>query len=569
VEPQSSDERERRLAAILSADVAGYSRLMAEDEAATVRRVAAYRDEIILHVRQHRGRVVDSPGDNLLAEFPSALDATRCAIEVQRVLGARNTDLPPERRMEFRIGVHVGDVVAEGGRIYGDGVNLAARVERLAEPGGVSISRAVYEQVRDRLSLAWEDLGEQELKNLPHPVRVYRARPGYARADAGVGAPAEVKVSGGSDIAVFVVPAVWVAYLAIVFEILFMISPFALYYYSAYGPSLNLFHRSAWTVWLTQFFLPHFSETSSVVLNELHAAGFPLVFLGAAIFAIGFVQVYWAKLHRRAAVTAGLYRFSRHPQYVGLAVVGLGTLLIWPRFLVLVMYVTMLFLYGFLARFEERRCLERFGESYRLYLQRTQSRFPHAILAKLRDSLPSFGGRKAVALLVLYAAVLAGSIALAYGVRDYSLSKVAGYYEDDMAVISPAFLTDEELMGALRIASGDARVEERIEAAGRDAKLVVYVVPLEWELPDIPIEVLSGEHGGHYTPRGFDRNLYKVLFTKARTHDPAARGVGIVKAAYGRDPIVLVKVSRAPAEVTGIETPPPTVRWGDIPTPLF
>jgi protein-S-isoprenylcysteine O-methyltransferase Ste14 len=378
-----------------------------------------------------------------------------------------------------------------------------------------------------------------------------------------------VKVSGGSDIAVFVVPAVWVAYLAIVFEILFMISPFALYYYSAYGPSLNLFHRSAWTVWLTQFFLPHFSETSSVVLNELHAAGFPLVFLGAAIFAIGFVQVYWAKLHRRAAVTAGLYRFSRHPQYVGLAVVGLGTLLIWPRFLVLVMYVTMLFLYGFLARFEERRCLERFGESYRLYLQRTQSRFPHAILAKLRDSLPSFGGRKAVALLVLYAAVLAGSIALAYGVRDYSLSKVAGYYEDDMAVISPAFLTDEELMGALRIASGDARVEERIEAAGRDAKLVVYVVPLEWELPDIPIEVLSGEHGGHYTPRGFDRNLYKVLFTKARTHDPAARGVGIVKAAYGRDPIVLVKVSRAPAEVTGIETPPPTVRWGDIPTPLF
>ncbi len=137
----------RRLAAILSADVVGYSRLMAEDVENTVRTLTAYREEVGLLVRQHRGRVVDSPGDNLLAEFPSALDAVRAAVEVQRVVTARNASLAADRKMEFRIGVSLGDVLVEGERIYGDGVNVAARLEGLAEPGGISISGTVYEQV--------------------------------------------------------------------------------------------------------------------------------------------------------------------------------------------------------------------------------------------------------------------------------------------------------------------------------------------------------------------------------------------------------------------------------------
>ena len=173
MDPQSD---ERRLVAILSADAVEYSRLMAEDEAATVRTLTAYRAEITLLVGQHRGRVVDAPGDNLLAEFPSALDATHCAVEVQRVLAARNADLPGERRMEFRIGIHLGDVMVEGGRIYGDGVNIAARLEGLAEPGGICISATVQEQVRHKLDLEYEDLGEREIKNIPDPVPVYRVR---------------------------------------------------------------------------------------------------------------------------------------------------------------------------------------------------------------------------------------------------------------------------------------------------------------------------------------------------------------------------------------------------------
>jgi len=164
----------RKLTAILSADVKDYSRLMTEDEVATVQRITEYRELIGVRVREHRGRVVDSPGDNLLTEFPSALDSTRCAVEIQRVLRTRNADLPAIRRMEFRIGIHLGDVMVDGERIYGDGVNIAARLEGLAEPGGICISATMHEQVKNKLELEYEDMGEQDVKNIPEPIRVYR-----------------------------------------------------------------------------------------------------------------------------------------------------------------------------------------------------------------------------------------------------------------------------------------------------------------------------------------------------------------------------------------------------------
>jgi adenylate cyclase len=167
---------QRRLAAILSADVAGYSRMMAADEVATVREVKRCREIIDTHVREHHGRIVDAPGDNVLAEFPSAVEAVQCAVEVQRELAAHNGDLEPARRMEFRIGIHVGDVILEDGKIYGDGVNIAARLEALAPVGGICISAAVHEQIRGKLDIDCEDLGEQQVKNIPRPVRVLRVR---------------------------------------------------------------------------------------------------------------------------------------------------------------------------------------------------------------------------------------------------------------------------------------------------------------------------------------------------------------------------------------------------------
>jgi len=164
----------RKLTAILSADAVGYSRLMAEDEAATVTTLATYREVMTSLIKQHRGRVVDSPGDNVLAEFASVVDAVQCAVAVQNEYHTRNAELAENRRMEFRIGINLGDVIDEENRIYGDGVNVAARLEALADPGGICVSKTAFDQIETKLPLGYEYLGEQSVKNIPKPVGAYR-----------------------------------------------------------------------------------------------------------------------------------------------------------------------------------------------------------------------------------------------------------------------------------------------------------------------------------------------------------------------------------------------------------
>jgi len=166
----------RKLTTIFSADVEGYSRLMGEDEAGTVKTLTAYREIMAERIKQHRGRVVDFPGDNLLAEFSSVVEAVECAVEMQMELKGKNEELPENRRMEFRIGINLGDVIEEGDRIYGDGVNVAARIEGLADAGGIYISGTVYDQVENKLPLAFEYIGEQSVKNIKKPIRVYRVQ---------------------------------------------------------------------------------------------------------------------------------------------------------------------------------------------------------------------------------------------------------------------------------------------------------------------------------------------------------------------------------------------------------
>ena len=156
---------------------------MGEDEDATIRTLTTYRELMSTLIQKHRGRVVDSPGDNLLAEFGSVVDAVRCAVEIQEELRVRNAELPEDRKMVFRIGINLGDVVEEGERIYGDGINIAARVEGLAEGGGICISGSVYDSIKNKLSLSYESMGEHTVKNIREPVRVYRMRVGPEAAD--------------------------------------------------------------------------------------------------------------------------------------------------------------------------------------------------------------------------------------------------------------------------------------------------------------------------------------------------------------------------------------------------
>ena len=166
---------DRRLAAILAADIAGYSRLMAVDEEATLRQLKAHRKELVdPKITEHRGRIVKTTGDGMLVEFVSVVDAVRCAVDIQRGMIERNAQVPAERRIQFRVGINVGDIISDDNDIYGDGVNVAARLEALAEPGGICVSRNVHDQVRDKLGFSFEDLGEQAVKNIARPIGVHR-----------------------------------------------------------------------------------------------------------------------------------------------------------------------------------------------------------------------------------------------------------------------------------------------------------------------------------------------------------------------------------------------------------
>jgi TolB-like protein/class 3 adenylate cyclase len=211
----------RKLTAILSADVEGYSRLMGDDEEATVRTLTAYREVLTTLIKQHNGKVIDSPGDNLLAEFVSVVDAVQCAVAVQKEIDARNTELPENRRMQFRIGINLGDVIQEEDRIYGDGVNIAARLEGLANPGGICISKTAFDHIETKLPLGYDYLGEQTVKNIAKPVGAYRVL--MEPRVTGVGAGEEKKtwpvrhkavLAGGIVVVVLAIAAViWNFYL--------------------------------------------------------------------------------------------------------------------------------------------------------------------------------------------------------------------------------------------------------------------------------------------------------------------------------------------------------------------
>ena len=182
-----SESQSRRLAAILAADIAGYSALMGADEARTVRDLKSHQAVVLPMVGEFGGRIIDTAGDGILAEFPSVVNAVKCAVAIQSKMAERNTGIEPEHRMQFRVGINIGDVVFDETRIYGDGINVAARLEGIAEPGGICISRKVYEEIDGKLDIAWEDAGEQNLKNIARPVRVYRSK--LAKVASGLSLP--------------------------------------------------------------------------------------------------------------------------------------------------------------------------------------------------------------------------------------------------------------------------------------------------------------------------------------------------------------------------------------------
>jgi adenylate cyclase len=202
------DHVERKLTAILAADIGGYSRLMAADEEGTLAALKSHRRELVdPKIKEYHGRIIKTTGDGMLVEFASVVDAVRCAVDVQRGMAARNQEVVPDRRIEFRVGVNIGDVIVDGDDIYGDGVNVAARLENIAELGGVFVSATVRDHVLDKLGFAFDDLGDQSVKNIPRPVRVYRVQFGDGRTSQVVSQSASQRtVSVAPRLSIVVLP---------------------------------------------------------------------------------------------------------------------------------------------------------------------------------------------------------------------------------------------------------------------------------------------------------------------------------------------------------------------------
>ena len=366
--------------------------------------------------------------------------------------------------------------------------------------------------------------------------------------------------------------AVAIFYVLIAFEFLYMASPFAIYFYSVYGPGLNFVNDTPALAWLSSAFLPHIVyETSSTLLDLHNVVGGMLAIVGFVSFCIGAGQVYYHKLSRKGAVTGGVYNFIRHPQYVSLAVCSCGLLLIWPRYIVLLSFIAMVFAYYFLAKVEERECEEKFGQSYIEYKSKTNMFLPFRIpLEDKLPRLPKSGLKRFLAILALYVLVSVAAIALASGLKSWTLDSLYALYNRDAVYISVGKLEKDTLEQIVAIALADSEVQARLESGQDEAKFINYVLPKEWYVEEIPMNPVEGVRGHHY-PASHDENLYKVVFTRARLRtEHKVEGKEILLNTVRREPVVEVWIDLLQGRVTDIKDITVT-RYEDmgIPVPLY
>ncbi len=363
----------------------------------------------------------------------------------------------------------------------------------------------------------------------------------------------------------------WFLYTLIVLEILFMVSPFAAYYYSIYATPLNALQESPYTAWLTMYLLPHFSYSDSWLANSLILISWPLIFFGIVLFVFGFGQIYWAKIARKGAVEVGLYRYIRHPQYVALAVVGLGASLYWSRFIVVIAFVSMICLYFFLARLEERICLDKFGAPYREYLHRTGMFLPRSWEGQLRFvdwRLPDATWVRIALFTGLYVAVLG----LTIGVTHLLRGNVVDSLRTDVG----------ESRVTVFLAPIDPQTESAVVKLLDEAALpgdVAYVAPSSWRVPELGLTGSTSKHQGG----GVDELFHPTTHGNALSFSQARMSVVMVEGAYARDevegaqrlthalnvrPIEFVELDIAAGNI--IERRPATEsQWAGIPVPTF
>lgn len=361
-------------------------------------------------------------------------------------------------------------------------------------------------------------------------------------------------------------------YFLIAFEFFYMASPFAVYFYSVYRPVLDFFNQSPGLAWIVSFFMPHVTETTSLIINSHNIVGAVLAVIGFLAFCIGAGQVYYYKLTGKGAVTGGAYRFIRHPQYASFIICGFGLLLLWPRYIVLIMFITMLFAYYLLARAEERECEAKFGQSYIDYKNKTGMFLPFKLpFPESFTSLPKSGLITFLALLVLYLLTLSAGVGIARGLNSLTLNSLYGFYTSDSAYISVSQIEPDELENAIKIALANEEVNNLLEMAGKNQKtrFLNYVLPGQWYVPEIPMNGVNGIVS-HSNPSDYDKSLYKIVFNKASLRgNKEAGGKAIISSVAKREPLLEVWINVTEKKVVKILKMPEKIRYENIPVAIY
>ncbi len=360
-------------------------------------------------------------------------------------------------------------------------------------------------------------------------------------------------------------------YLLIAFEFFYMASPFAAYFYAAYGPSLNFLNENSAFSWLSRVFLPHVAaQTKSPILDAHNVIGAVLAVGGFAGFCVGAAQVYYRKLRRRGMATRGIYTRVRHPQYTCLIVSSAGMLLLWPRYLVLISFVTMLFAYYFLARVEERECSARFGAGYDAYLRRTPMflplRRPRSRRRTGRSTPPRSAAVRAGLVAVTYLSVMVAAVGAAGVVNEWALDSLYARYLPHEVYLSVTRLSDQDLARIGTLLAGNPDVAAARVGADPGDAYIDYVLPAGWYIS----ETLMAQRPGTepLLGSGYTGTSYRVVITRARLRNPA-RGRDILTSVLRRTPVLEVVVDLRRNLVTQVLPPDGSPRYEGIPVPVF
>lgn len=365
--------------------------------------------------------------------------------------------------------------------------------------------------------------------------------------------------------------AAFLFYFLIAFEFAYMAGPFATFFYSAYSPALNFFNKIPILSTLTQFFLPHVcQDTSSLLISSHNYIGAGLALSGFLMFCIGACRIYYSKLTKKGAVTGGIYKYIRHPQYISFIICSLGLLLIWPRYIVLVSFVTMLFVYYFLARAEEQECCAKFGESYIAYMNTTNMFIPFIKFNRKNIIVnPTSKTTRIFKFLAFYIITLLVSLFVAYGLQNLTINNLYSSYTDHSANISLCQIDVDTISQITTIAKENTEVEAYLRKYDKDTTYLNYILPTSWFAAEVPMNGLV-YGSGHKSPDDYDHTQYKIIFTEAILKDSSSTSVKdfltSLRIRYG---IVEVWVDLESNKVTKVLPMPENIKYAGIPEALY